>query len=174
MDALVEILKIILPAGAVFAAAFLIVKRFLDSEQKRRDHEIKKSNHAAIIPLKLQAYERIVIFLERINPNSLVVRINKNGYTAHQFHLELIKTIKSEYEHNLSQQIYMSYGAWELVKTTKEEIIKLINISSTKVPHDNSSNDLAMMILNVTANLDKKLPNDIALEYIKKEIGQIF
>lgn len=174
MDAFIEILKIILPAGAVFAAAYLIVKRFLDSEQKRRDHEMKRNNHAALMPLKLQAYERIVIFLERINPNMLIVRVNKNGFTAHQLHLELIKTIKSEYEHNLSQQIYISYGAWELVKTTKEEIIKLINISSTKVPHDNSSNDLAMMILNVTANLDKKLPNDVALEYIKKEVNQAF
>jgi len=126
------------------------------------------------MPLKLQAYERIVIFLERINPNVLIVRVNKNNFTAHQLHLELIKTIKSEYEHNLSQQIYVSYGAWELVKTTKEEIIKLINISSTKVPHDSNSNELAMMILNICANLEKKLPNDVALEYIKKEVNQIF
>ena len=174
MDAFIEILKIILPAGAVFAAAFLIVKKFLDNDQKRRDQEIKKNNQASITPLRLQAYERIVIFLERVNPNTLVVRINKNGMTAHQFHLELIKTVKSEYEHNLSQQIYMSYGAWELVKTTKEEIIKLINITATKVAHDANSNDLAMMILNVTANLGKKLPNDIALEYIKKEVNNLF
>jgi hypothetical protein len=174
MDSFIEILKIILPAGAVFAAAYLIVKRFLDNDQKRRDHEVKKSNQATIMPLRLQAYERIVIFLERVNPSSLVVRVNKNGMTAQQFHLELIKTVKSEYEHNLSQQIYMSYGAWELVKTTKEEIIKLINISSTKVAHDTSSNELAMMIINITSNLGKKLPNDIALEYIKKEVNQIF
>jgi len=100
--------------------------------------------------------------------------VNKQGFTVHQLHLELIKTIKGEYEHNLSQQIYMSYGAWELVKNAKEEIIKLINISATKVPHDAPGNDLAMMILNVTANLGKKLPNDIAIEFIKKEVNQSF
>jgi hypothetical protein len=61
-----------------------------------------------------------------------------------------------------------------LVKTAKEEIIKLINISATKVPHDNSSNDMAMMVLNITASLEKKLPNEVALDYIKKEVNQIF
>src|SRR5688572_16283437 len=102
MDSFIEILKIILPAGAVFAAAYLIVKRFLDNEQKAREQELKKSSHAAMTPLRLQAYERIVLFLERVNPNTLVVRVNKNGMTAHQLHMELIKTIKTEYEHNLS------------------------------------------------------------------------
>lgn len=174
MEYFIEILKIILPAGVVFAAVYLVVKRFLDNDQGRREQEIRKTNQAAVTPLRLQAYERIVIFLERVNPSSLVVRVNKNGMTAHQFHLELIKTVKTEYEHNLSQQIYMSAGAWELVKTTKEEIIKLINISSTKVSHDTTSNELAIMILNITSNLGKKLPNDIALDYIKKEVSQVF
>lgn len=170
MDAFIEILKIILPAGAVFAAAYLIVKRFLDNDQKQRELDLKKSNQNLITPLKIQAYERIIIFLERIHPNTLVVRTNKNGYSAQQLQMELIKAIKSEYEHNLSQQIYLSPAAWEMVKNAKEEIMKLINISSTKVAHDRSSNDLAMMILNITANLDKKLPSEIAIDFVKKEI----
>lgn len=174
MDALWEIVRIILPAGFVFAAAFFTLKGFLDNEQDRRDHELKKTGQSLLTPLRLQAYERIVIFLERVHPNTIVVRVNKHGMTAHQLHLELIKTIKSEYEHNLSQQIYVSYGAWELVKTTKEEITKLINISATKVPHDSPANELAMMILNISSNLGKKLPNDLALEYIKKEVGNSF
>jgi hypothetical protein len=174
MDAFIEILKIILPATAVFFAAFFIVKRFLDNDQKRREHELKKNNLSTMTPLKIQAYERVVIFLERIHPNSLVVRVNKLGMNSHQLHLELIKTIKSEYEHNLSQQIYVSYNAWELVKTAKEEIIKLINVSSTKVAHDSPANELAMMVLNITSSLEKKLPNEVALEYVKKEVNQTF
>jgi hypothetical protein len=174
MEGVIEIFKIILPAATVFVAAFLILQRFLENDQKRREHELKKSTLSTITPLKIQAYERVVIFLERIHPNSLVVRVNKHGMNAHQLHMELIKTIKSEYEHNLSQQIYVSYNAWELVKTAKEEIIKLVNISATKVPNDNTSNDLAMMILNITSNLEKKLPNEVALEYVKKEVSHIF
>jgi len=174
MEALIEILKIILPAIAVFFAAYLTVQRFLDNDQKRREHELKKSNQTAITPLRLQAYERMVIFLERIHPNSMIVRVNKHGFTAHQLHMELIKTVKTEYEHNLAQQIYVSYNSWELVKTAKEEITKLINVSATKVAHDAPGNELAMMILNIASNLEKKLPNEVALEYVKKEVSKIF
>ena len=174
MDGLIEILKIILPAGAVVAAAYLLVQKFLNNEQKTREHELKKSAQSTITPLKIQAYERLVIFLERIHPNSIVVRVNKHGMSSHQLHQELIKSIKSEYEHNLSQQIYISAAAWELVKTSKEEVVKLINISATKVAHDSVSNELAMMILNITSGLDKKMPSEIALDFIKKEATQIF
>jgi DNA-binding Xre family transcriptional regulator len=174
MDLLLDLLKIILPAGAVFAAAYLIVKRFLDNDQQRREQDLKRMNQASVTPLRLQAYERIVIFLERINPSSLVVRVNRSGVNAQQFHMELIKTVKSEYEHNLSQQIYMSHNSWELVKNAKEEVIKLINITATKVPHDNQGSDLAMAILNVTGNIGKKFPTDIAIDYIKKEVNGIF
>lgn len=173
MDAFVEILKIILPAAAVFFAVYFVVRSFLANDQKKREHELKKTNQNVVLPLKIQAYERLVIYLERINPNTMVVRVNKNGMSAQHLQLELIKTIKSEYEHNLSQQIYMSYGAWELVKTAKEETIKLINISATKVSYDAPSNELAMMILNIAASLEKKLPSEVAIDYIKKEVSQI-
>ena len=172
MNAIIELLKTLIPAVAVFAAAYFLVKRFLDNDQKRREHELKRSAQGLITPLKIQAYERIVIFLERINPNSLVIRVNKNGMNSRQLHSELITAVKTEYEHNLSQQIYISYGAWELVKNAKEEVIQLINISSSKVAVEANSSELAIMILNITANLNKKLPNDIALEYLKKEIAQ--
>lgn len=174
MEAFIEILKIILPAGAVFLAVYFLVSRFFDNEQKRREHELKRATQNLITPQKIQAYERIVIFLERINPNNLVIRVNKNGMNCRQMHQELVHAIKSEYEHNISQQIFISHNSWELVKTAKEEIIKLINISATKVPQDAPSNELAMMVLNIVANMDKKMPHEIALEYIKKEIAQIF
>lgn len=174
MNALADILKITIPALAVLGAAYFLVKRFLDNEQKRREHELRTSTQAIMTPLKIQAYERIVIFLERINPNSLVVRVNKNNMTARQLHLDLVSTIKSEYEHNLSQQIYISEGSWQFVKTAKEEIIQLINISSSKVPSDSNSSELAIMILNISANLDKKLPCEVAIEFIKKEIARTF
>ena len=79
MESFIELLKIIIPTLAVFGAAYFLVKRFLDNDQRRREYELKKASLATITPLRITAYERIVIFLERINPNSLVIRINKNG-----------------------------------------------------------------------------------------------
>ena len=174
MSTLSEILKIFIPAAMVFAASFFLVKRFLDNEQRRREHELKITAQALITPLKIQAYERIIIFLERINPNTLVVRVNKNNMNSRQLHLDLVSAVKTEYEHNLSQLIYISPGAWQFVKTAKEEIIQLINISSSKVSSDANSSELAIMILNIAANLEKKLPSELAIEFIKKEISQSF
>ena len=84
----IELLKIILPALLVLGAAFYLVHRFLDSEQKRRELELKKNTQTSVLPLKIQAYERLIIFLERIQPNSIVLRVNKNGMSAHQLQLE--------------------------------------------------------------------------------------
>lgn len=173
MDAFLDILRILIPAAAVFAATYFIVKKFLDNEQKRREIEIRKSSVSLLTPIKLQAYERIVIFLERLHPNSLVIRVNRADLNAHQLHMELIKAIKSEYEHNLSQQIYMSHGAWELVKNAKEEILKLVNMSAAKIPGNSKGQDLAQMILQITGGIEK-MPSQIAITYIKKEITQVF
>ena len=173
MQDFLEILKILIPAGAVFAATFFIVKSFLNNEQRRRELEIRKSAYSTITPIRLQAYERIVIFLERLHPNNLVIRVNKQGMSAQQLHSELVQAIKSEYEHNLSQQVYMSAGAWELVKTAKEETMKLVNISNQKVPGNAKSQDLAHVILQITASVDK-IPSQIALEFVKKEITRLF
>ena len=174
MDPLYEILKIVLPSTVVFVAVFIIMRTFFENDQKRRDHEIRRNTQSTVIPLKLQAYERIVIFLERIHPNTIAVRLNKHGSTAAQLHMDLIKTIRQEYEHNLSQQIYVSHATWELVKTAKEEITKLVNVSASKVPQDAPANDLAMMVINIASNLGKKLPNEVALDFIKKEVAQLF
>lgn len=174
MEAIIELLKIILPATVVFLAVYFLFQKFFKNEQERRDHDIKKAALNLTTPQKIQAYERIVIFLERIHPSNLVVRVNKHGFTSRQLHHELINSIKSEYEHNISQQIFVSHNTWELVKTAKEELIKLINIAATKIPGDAPSNELAMMILNIVGGLDKKMPSELALEYAKKEIAKIF
>ena len=173
MQDFLEILKILIPAVAVFAATYFIVKSFLNNEQRRRELEIRKSMQGTVTPLRLQAYERVIIFLERIHPNNLVLRVNVPGMTAQQLRLELIKTIRSEYEHNLSQQVYMSAGAWELVKTAKEETLKLVNIASTKVADESRSQDLAQIILQISSSVDK-MPGQFAIDFIKKEVYKLF
>lgn len=173
MNSFWEILKIILPALAVFASAFFLVKSFLDNENKKREAELRRSAAQIITPIRLQAYERVIIFLERLHPTSLALRVNKGGMSSEQLHAELIKTIKGEYEHNISQQIYVSSTAWELVKTAKEETIKIVNLSSQKVQGASKSSDLAQVIIQLAGSVDR-LPSQIALEYVKKEVAQMF
>jgi hypothetical protein len=173
MDVAFEIAKILLPCLVVFATCFFTVKHFLDTETKRRLAEIRLANQNVVTPMRLQAYERVAILLERINPNHLVTRVHKQGMSARLLQTELTKAIRTEYEHNLSQQIYMSNHAWEMVKTSKEEIAKLINVAASKLPDTATGIELSQMILQVTQQIDK-MPTQVALEYIKREVGQVF
>ncbi len=172
MNPWIQLLQIVLPSLLTAGVIFFIVREFFKSEEKRKEMELKKQLSNQITPMKVQAYERMVIFLERLNPTSLVIRVNKQNMTNKQLHHTLIHTIKQEYEHNLSQQLFISSGAWELIKTAKEETIKIINIAYSKVQPDNSSNELSLTIVNMISSIDKKLPHEIALEYLKKEATQ--
>ena len=172
MNVWIQLLQIILPSLLTATAIYLIIREFLKSEEKRKETELRKHLSSQTTPMKVQAYERMVIFLERLNPSTLVLRVNKHNMTNKQLHHALIQTIKQEYEHNISQQLFISNGAWQLIKTAKEETIKLINIAYSKVPPDNSSNELSLTIINVISSIEKKLPHEIALDYLKKEAAQ--
>ncbi len=163
----------ILPAAAVFGTSYYLIKRFLESESKRRNVELRMNNQNLVAPVRLQAYERIVLFLERITPTSLVMRASMNGINAHQLHTEILKTIRTEFDHNISQQIYISVKAWELVKTAKDETTKLINIAASKVQPTASGMELSQTIIEISSQLSK-LPTQVAAEVIKKEIAQLF
>jgi hypothetical protein len=172
LDGTFEIVKIILPAGIVFLTAYYLIKSFLDHDSRKKTLDLKLANQTVITPIRLQAYERVILFLERINPNSMVMRLSKVG-SASAFQGELLKTIRSEFEHNLSQQIYMSSKAWEAVVQAKEETIKLINIASTRVAADASGMEFAQAVITVASQLSE-LPTKSAIDFIKKEIGKEF
>ncbi len=172
MDQIFEIVKLILPAGIVFLTTYYLVKNFLDQESRKKMIDVKLANQAVITPIRLQAYERMVLFLERINPSSLVMRSNK-ATSAPMLQGELLKTIRTEFEHNLSQQIYMSTKAWEEVVKAKEEKIKLINVASTRISPESNGMELAQAVITVSSQLSD-LPTKVAIDFIKKEIGKEF
>ena len=91
MDTLLEFAKLLIPAGAVLYGMYLVVKSFVQKELDKAEIEVKSNNAEVILPLRLQAYERISLFLERISPNNLVIRIRDNSFSAGQFHHALGK-----------------------------------------------------------------------------------
>lgn len=172
MEELFELLKFTLPSLIVFLTTYYLIRNFLAHERGKQMLEIKQSNKEVITPIRLQAYERVVLFLERINPNSIVMRANIN-VPASVLEAELLKIIRSEFEHNVSQQIYMSKKAWEMVVQAKEETIKIVNVAAVKVNRDANGMELAQSLLGVAAQL-KSLPTKEALNFIKQEIGKEF
>lgn len=173
MEAFFEILKYVLPSLVVFITAYLIIKSFIENEQKKRNIEVKTMNFKQITPIRLQAYERLTLFVERINPESLLPRVYQQGMNVELFHTALLMTIRAEYEHNLSQQIYVSSKTWIAIKSSKESIVRLVNSTFSTLKPEAPAIELTKAIMEVVTSTEKS-PVYIALEMLKAETGQYF
>ncbi|MEA3316508.1 MAG: hypothetical protein U9R54_00945 [Bacteroidota bacterium] len=173
MKEILELLKYTVPAIIVFLTSLYILKTIIRDNQKNRRTEIIIKNQSIITPIRLQAYERLSLFLERISIESLVMRTGDNKSSAKQIHTELLKTIRDEYNHNVSQQVYVSLQAWEIIKNAKVNTVKLITDTASKLKHDASGIELKQKIIERLIQEEKSHTN-IALNFLKKEIGQLF
>lgn len=173
MELAIEFGKLLIPAAAVLYAMYLVVKSFLDKELARHHLEIRGRSIETILPNRLHAYERICLFLERITPDNLVVRLNNGQYSAREFQQILLNEIREEYNHNVSQQMYMSEKSWDLVKSAKEDLILMINDVVNNLPQEATSIDLARKLFEKAGQ--KQLdPIQHALREVKNEIRQAF
>ena len=169
MQELLEIAKYILPALVVLAASYLVLNKLINAHTMHKSMEARYQIQRDALPIKLQAYERIIIFLERIAPSALILRVYKSGMSAKYLQNELINAIKSEFEHNLSQQIYVSNAAWEVTRNAKEEMIKFILTTGNKLDESSGGLELTKLLMDISTNV-AKLPTQIAEEVIKEEV----
>ena len=173
MAVLLEFLKYSVPALIVFLTVWIMLRAWSRSEDKRRKSEFNMHITDDILPVRLQAYERIILLLERISPDSMIMRISRSDYSAKQFQQELLSNITSEYEHNLAQQTYVSSEAWEKVKMAKNQAINLINDTVNEVKPDASGPTLGKLILERLAEL-KNPPSQVAIDFLKQEVKSLF
>ena len=173
MTGWLEILKYTLPSLVVFLTTWYLASRYFRSEKEKRRQQVVMNSQNLITPLRLQAYERIILFLERINPESLVMRLSKQGLNSQQLQHELVNTIRAEFEHNLSQQIYISNKAWQMLKKAKNSTLQLINVTAEKTGRDSPSVNLSKAILEKIME-EEKNPVTEAILFIKKEINRLF
>ena len=173
MDTFLEILKYTLPSGVVFLTAYLIMKKYLDNEYRKMMAEIRMNNQKLITPIRLQAYERMTLLLERTALKNLVPRVFRPNLTAKAYQNELIKNIRAEFDHNIAQQIYVSNSLWQAIQTAKEENIKIINTIAAKLPEDAKAIQLSQAILEFLMKVEKT-PNQVALNMLKKEMRMLF
>lgn len=169
-----EWLFIVLGAGAIV----LVIWTLKDSLKKPEKTDpvpaapVATDPRNVALPLQLQAYERIVLFVERISPQSLISRINQPGFTVLDMQIGMVSNIKSEYDHNVSQQIYVTQQAWEAVKTVKEQTISIINQIALKLPPDAPAIELNKQILELFMQQNES-PADIAAAIINAEAKRL-
>ena len=173
MEILIEFGKLLIPALLVLYAMYLTVKSVLEKEIERKEVDFKIKNYETILPLRLQAYERIALLLERISPNNIMLRLNNPGLSAKEFQIILVKEIREEFNHNLSQQIYIDENTWVLVRKAVEDTINLINQSAMNLKEEAKGMDLTKSVF---AEIMQNEVDSIkhALSQLKKEVSQFY
>ncbi|MBS1658645.1 MAG: hypothetical protein JST18_11210 [Bacteroidetes bacterium] len=169
-----DILKYILPSLITFLTAYAVLKLFLAGEKDRKELESRAVHYKDSLPIRLGAYERLTILLERISPTNLLQRVNKPGMTSLDLQKALISNIRLEFEHNLSQQIYVSAETWIMIVQVKEELVGIINRVAAEVPQDATGKDLSRAVLEYFINNDQVMPTQKALDTLKAEVKKIY
>lgn len=173
LNLLADFIKITVPSVAIALTVYYLVKKFIERDQELRLLELKMATNKEGRLLKLQAYERLTLFMERISPASVIARVIEPDMISHEMQLAIVRSIRGEFEHNLSQQIYISSNAWNLCVSAKDEIIKAISMIAQQVPPEASAQQLSRIILESIANAGQTLPTQTALEYLKAEAREV-
>ncbi|TLX73252.1 hypothetical protein E9993_15795 [Labilibacter sediminis] len=165
MEDFLELIKYTIPSLIVFLTALLLVRWFLKNDTNRRKQEFLANQHKDSLPIRMRAYERLTLFLERISAESIVIREQANTLTCADFQAKLLSTIRTEYEHNMAMQVHLPPATWNLVRTAKEEMIRVVNISAGLVKATDPSIALGKTIL-------EQYPNS-ASYHIKKALDEL-
>jgi len=161
----------LLPAIVVGIIAYYFFKGHTANEEGRRRFLIHKESQKDMLPLRLQAYERLTLFLERIDPNRLLIRVKPYSDSIADYETLLTNTIEQEFEHNLTQQIYVSSECWNLVNAAKNATIHVIR----KAGMQNQNGDVDKYRRQILENfMEEVTPSVKALTYIKKEVSDLF
>ncbi|MEZ0539815.1 DUF7935 family protein [Fibrella arboris] len=173
MTVLSDLIKLLVPAALVLYGMYLTVKLLLEREAARHQNEVKQRYSDNVIPIRLQAYERMVLFLERISPNNMLLRLGGSADSALELQQLLLRDIRDEYNHNLSQQVYMSQNAWDQVQNAMNDVSTLINQASGDIRADAPAIDLSKRIFERIIQRDRQ-PTAEALRVVKEEIQTMF
>jgi len=166
---IIELLAYTLPAIITGLVAYYFFAQHTKNEEGRRRYLIHKEAQKNALPIRLQAYERLVLFLERINPAKLLIRVAPHSSDKKDYEEYLIAQIEQEYEHNLTQQIYISGEAWDVIMTAKNATIQTIRKASMG---SDSADKMREAIL--TDLFDKQSPSSVAVAYLKNEVGEMW
>lgn len=161
-------------SGILVLIAFQLFRR---KEEKQllteAQYKLKKAVRQQVLPLRLSAYERCILFVERINPQSLIPRSDALNKTVRQFHFQLVQEIRAEFDHNLTQQLYISENAWAEILSLRESVITLIHKCASSLPESAPAHELSRKILEQSS----LMPNSIsekALLTLKAEVKSLF
>jgi len=167
LSKILELLSFTIPSVVTGVVAYYFFRLYTSNELQKMKFNLLKENKKATLPIKLQAYERMALFLERINLPKLIVRVSSINNDKNAYAISLIETIEKEFEHNLTQQIYISEESWDVIVASKNATIHIIrtNLNSEVI---NTAQELREKIIESTTAIAS--PSLSALKVLKNEV----
>lgn len=173
MEVFLEILKYTIPSLIVFATAYFLLKLYLDD---RLHYEKAKQRGEALkttLPLRLQAYERLTLLCDRAGIPNTLLRIRMPGMSTADLRGSLMLSISQEFDHNTSQQLYVSETLWQIITLAKNETLAFISQTASQLPPDSDCEELVSSLLQGIDDMPVT-PLQRAIVAIRTEAGQLF
>ncbi len=162
------ILGLTIPSLVVLLAVYLMFRQYFNHQMQTVLLQNKKSRVHITLPMRLQAYERLTLLCERIELADLMLRLKSPGSSAQELQSALLVAIQQEYEHNLTQQLYISEELWQILLLAKNKTMDLVSLAAQSLPQDASGDDYVKRLFEM-ASKEEKLPSQIAKKAIKTE-----
>ena len=169
---MVEVLKYCLPSLIVLLATWIVMYKLFKNEEQKRLWELKKSAQKEISPIRLRAYERLTLMLERTQPEHMLMDLDVAQFTVPQLQQRLLQTIRLEFDHNVSQQIYVSEHVWEQITQARGQMLAFVSAMAMQLPPESTALDYAKMLL-TAYNTNGETANEAALHALKAEAATL-
>ena len=166
-------MKYILPALVVVLATWLVMWKLLREERLKREFELKKNTQKEITPIRLRGYERLALLLERTTPEAMLRDMDVQNLTAQQISTLLVQRVRQEYDHNLSQQIYVSDAVWDAIIEAREQMVLFLSTTARQFPPETNGLKVAELMLTAYAQ-NGETPNQKAMRMLKDEARGMF
>ncbi len=173
MEIAFQLALIVVPAGAVLMTAIFFMRKIAEREVRVAQLELKAERQKFFLPHRVEAYQRVILLMERIHPNSLIMRLNNPGLPAAAFQLKLLESIREEFEHNIAQQMYIAPASWDIARKAKDETMKIINLAGQQMGPTSTGMDLSSKIFEIVAEVGT-LPTEIAVKALKEDVQRLF
>ncbi len=173
MDLFLDFLKTVIPAALVLYGMYLAIKVMVSKHLLSKELDLKQKSLEITLPVRMQAFERITLFLERITLDNLLVRLNKPGMTAAILHNDILQEVRNEFNHNVAQQVYLSVNLWGKVVSAKEDLITKVNATYENTDPEATSIEYARVLLelSMTSDIDSVT---LALSSLKEEMAKYY
>jgi hypothetical protein len=165
-----ELLILVIPSIVIFLTVYFLFKKFFEGQLRMKMMDVTQDKKSETITLKIQAYERLLLFCERIQIPTLLLRATKSDSSAKAAASTMVLMIQQEYEHNVTQQLYVSDKLWEIIQLAKNQMIEIVSQVVASIPENASVDELRGALMDYY-NKEDRTPIETAKLAIKREAG---